>query len=193
MWRRRKESIAWLICIVEEGQFIDWKRADVKIVRSAAIEGGPRPTLQARGPVSSGRRRRSYFAKRNKELIQPTFLIPLSFTFGWIPYSHLQPLGYISNEELALPRMKLVKFSEQSWHKGPSLNATGTQTPVSHSGWENSIFSFSSGRWGNGIWAVKVKSWNKWGDLRNWGQLAFPHLPIINVNDLRTAVPCPSC
>ena len=68
----------WFV-LSREGQFIDWKRADVKIVRSAAIEGGPRPTLQARGPVSSGRRRRSYFAKRNKELIQPTFLVPLIY------------------------------------------------------------------------------------------------------------------
>ena len=47
--------------------------------------------------------------------------------------------------------------------KWSSLKVPGTETPVSHSGWENSIFSFS---WGNKELALPSMKVNNWKNFR---------------------------
>ena len=68
---------------------------------------------------------------------------------GRIPFSHFQSFSLWGNKNW-LPSMKEKKL-KNFWDKSSltgckwsSLNAPGTESPLSYLGWENSIFSFSA-------------------------------------------------
>ena len=75
---------------------------------------------------------------------------------GRVPFSHFQPSCLWCNKNWP-PSMKVKKLENMGNKIGlicckwSSLNAPGTNKPLSCSGWENSIFSFSA-LWGNKKW-----------------------------------------